>query len=178
MLPARRAQQQAGGCWPPRATRRLLPPPGGADLLASLLPAGVDALQLAFELDFPPCVLLRRLLEHLQLGLAKERITKALRQPDLLPALVSPEALQQLAAEAACSSCGSGSGGGLDPAQQLLLRLQRDVEACVMCDRVYSPASGEHPAHSVRWHCRSRLHGQLPPAVAVLCALDCIDLST
>lgn len=120
-------------------------------LHTALLPAGVDALQLAFELDFPPCVLLRRLLEYLQLGLAKERITKALRQPDLLPALVSPEALQQLAAEAGCSSGSDGADAGLDPAQQLLLRLQRDVEACVLCDRVYSPASGEHT--SSLFHC-------------------------
>ena len=30
--------------------------------------SGVDAVQLAFQLDFPPCVLMRRLLEHLQLG--------------------------------------------------------------------------------------------------------------
>ena len=33
----------------------------------ALLP-GVDAVQLAFQLDFPPCVLMRRLLEHLQIG--------------------------------------------------------------------------------------------------------------
>lgn len=46
--------------------RRQLPKPCSPPLHA-LLP-GVDAVQLAFELDFPPCVLMRRLLEHLQIG--------------------------------------------------------------------------------------------------------------
>ena len=150
---AGKAVPATGSCWLPSAL--VLPAAAAAArrvltcLHTALLPAGVDALQLAFVLDVPPCVLLRRLLEYLQLGLAKERITKALRQPDLLPALVSPEALQQLAAEAGYSS-GSreGADAGLDPAQQLLLRLQRDVEACVLCDRVYSPASGEHTSGS------------------------------
>jgi hypothetical protein len=144
----------------------------------------VDALQLAFELDFPPCVLLRRLLEHLQLGLAKERITKALRQPDLLPTLVSPEALQKLAAEAACSrGASSGDSAGLEPAQQLMLRLQRDVEACLLCDRVYSPASGEHATFkSACWHCRNRLHAPSCPQLshasctALLCTGGCLYL--
>ena len=113
-------------------------------------------MQLAFDLEFPPCVLLRRLLEHLQLGLPKERITRALRQPDLLPSLVSPEALQQLAAAALATqdtgSSGAGSGGaaadlqGAAAAASLLQRLQRDLEQCVLCDRVYSPASGEREA--------------------------------
>lgn len=97
-------------------------------------------MQLAFELDFPPCVLLRRLLEQLQLGMAKERITKALRQPDLLPTLASPEALQQLADSAVLPAAPAAGGTSL---QQLLLqRLQQDIAACVLCDRVYSPASG------------------------------------
>lgn len=125
-------------------------------------------MQLAFELDFPPCVLLRRLLEELQLGLAKERITRALRQPDLLPSLVCPQALQRLAAllaadaeavenapggvpgisskrRAAAAAAGGREGAGSTAELQLVLlaRLQRDLEECVLCDRVYSPASGE-----------------------------------
>ena len=58
------------------------------------------------------------------------------------------------AAVAAAAAAGAGqlaaaSGGAsaaepsLELQQQLLARLQRDVEACVMCDRIYSPASGE-----------------------------------
>lgn len=137
--------------------------------------AGMDAVQLAFELDFPPCVLMRRLLEALQLGLAKERITRVLRAPEQLPELVSPEALEALACAAAAaaaaaqassgeatSSSAAAAGGPLAGGQQqqpgegrldeagalqergrrLLKRLQRDVEACVQCDRIYSPASG------------------------------------
>lgn len=133
----------------------------------------MDAVQLAFELDFPPCVLMRRLLEALQLGLTKERITRVLRAPDQLPALVIPGALDALARTAGAAAAaqavlaqaiGSSEAAGGDPGgwqqrqlegqcgdeaevlrergQRLLERLQRDVEACVLCDRIYSPASG------------------------------------
>jgi hypothetical protein len=125
--------------------------------------AGVDALQLAFELDFPPCVLLRRLLEELDIGLAKDRITRAFRQPSLLPTLVSLQSLQRLAAGKASATAVAAEGRlangeeGTDAAaaaaaaatadmiqaRELLARLQRDIEQCVMCDRVCSPASGE-----------------------------------
>ncbi|PSC74291.1 NAD(P)-binding [Micractinium conductrix] len=124
--------------------------------------AGADAVQLAFELEFSPCVLLRRLLEALQLGLARERITRVLRFPAQLPSLVDADGLAavagaaiEAAAEAAgaagaqddSSSRGGLSGGGASSTQleaaaaALLARLQRDVEACVLCDRCYSPAS-------------------------------------
>lgn len=126
-------------------------------------------------------------------SLAKDRITRVLRQPETLPQLVAPDALRQLAAavlaaqatpaagsraegcagggaasSAAPSAAGAAAGGAAQAAaaaagpaaaaadvacsaaepsaellQQLLARLQADVEACVMCDRVYSPASGE-----------------------------------
>lgn len=173
----RRCRTAAAACTPRPArshhTTHNIPSHAAFDRFPHLQP-GVDALQLAFELDFPPCVLLRRLLEHLQLGLPRERVTRALRHPDQLPTLVSPDALQQLAgAVLAAQGCGSGSSsssssvggssiggeaaagadfscrdkgsGGRaadDMAQRLLQRLQQDVEACVLCDRVYSPASG------------------------------------
>ncbi|PRW59002.1 NAD(P)-binding [Chlorella sorokiniana] len=165
--------------------------------------AGVDAVQLAFQLDFPPCVLMRRLLEHLQLGLAKERITRVLRQPETLPQLVAPEALRQLAtavlaaqaaaaAAAGSENCSRGSGsyagGSTAPAgatadaaaaaaagggsaaepspeqlEQLLARLQRDVEACVLCDRVYSPAS-DAMRHSAGHEYEEKLNAALQAA--------------
>lgn len=118
-------------------------------------------------------------------SLAKERITRVLRQPETLPQLVAPDALRQLAAavlqaraagagsrrEGGGGSCAAGSAAraaadgvaaataaGLRPdgpseelQQQLLTRLQRDVEACVMCDRIYSPASGEQGSDCSSW---------------------------
>jgi len=137
-------------------------------------------------------------------SLAKERITRVLRQPETLPQLVAPDALRQLAAavlaaqaaaaadggaegcagggaagSAAPCAAGAAAGGAAQQAataagpgaaaeaaacstaepsaellQQLLVRLQADVEACVMCDRVYSPASSEQggrPAWQWRW---------------------------
>lgn len=137
----------------------------------SVHPAGADAVQLAFELEFSPCVLLRRLLEALQLGLARERITRVLRFPAQLPSLVDADGLAavagaaiEAAAEAAgaagaqddSSSRGGLSGGGASSTQleaaaaALLARLQRDVEACVLCDRCYSPASGTHGMGSMQ----------------------------
>ncbi|KAL4418771.1 hypothetical protein ABPG77_010376 [Micractinium sp. CCAP 211/92] len=162
--------------------------------------AGMDALQLAFELDFPPCVLVRRLLEALQLGLAKERITRVLRDPGQLPTLVSPDALEKLAgaAAAAVAMPGSSAAGAdnceaaagqiqqeqqqqqqqqqkpgesfLDQAaalpeqcRRLLERLQRDVEACVLCDRIYSPAS-DAARHSAGAEYEERLNAALAAA--------------
>jgi hypothetical protein len=63
---------------------------------------------------------------------------------------VCPLALQQLAAQAAAASGGavprsdSAAVSSLGAAERALVeRLQRDVQACVLCDRVFSPASGE-----------------------------------
>ena len=47
-------------------------------------------LELCYELDLPPCMVLRRLLEHLPLGIPKARVTELLRHPALLPQLARP----------------------------------------------------------------------------------------
>ncbi|KAI3438921.1 hypothetical protein D9Q98_001335 [Chlorella vulgaris] len=143
--------------------------------------AGVDALQLAFELDFPPCVLLRRLLEELDIGLAKDRITRAFRQPSLLPTLVSLQSLQRLAAGKASATAVAAEGrlangeegtdaaaataatADMHQARELLARLQRDIEQCVMCDRVCSPAS-DAIRHSAGNEYEERLNADLAAA--------------
>jgi hypothetical protein len=122
-------------------------------------------------------MLLRRLLEELQLGLARERITRALRQPETLPQLVSLQAVEQLVAVTStepgrsmalpASTAHTAATAVGEAVEQLpsrgedvaadqpvasaaalafLERLQRDLEACVLCDKVYSPAAGERAA--------------------------------
>lgn len=58
-----------------------------------------------------------------------------------------PAAATAAAAGAGQLAAAAGGASAAEPSlelqQQLLARLQRDVEACVMCDRIYSPASGE-----------------------------------
>ena len=74
---------------------------------------------MCYEADLPPCIVLRRLLEQLPLGLQQSRkVTELLRDPSALPVLAAP---------------------GAPPA--LLARLQADVRLGVECDRVYSPSS-------------------------------------
>ncbi|KAL4434237.1 hypothetical protein ABPG75_000678 [Micractinium tetrahymenae] len=151
--------------------------------------AGTDAVQLAFELDFPPCVLMRRLLEALQLGLAKERITRVLRDPDQLPTLVAAKAAEALAQSAPAAVAAQPASPAAMPGQlagqhqlqqqgeqsqdeaaavqergrRLLERLQRDVEACVLCDRTYSPAS-DAARHSAGNEYEERLNAALAAA--------------
>eukprot|EP00887_Chlorella_sp_A99_P000819 scaffold5.g819.t1 len=81
------------------------------DYLARYL-AGADLLELCWELDLPPCIVLRRLLELLPFGLHREKVTRLLRSPGEVPALVSLEAVVQHAAELRLSPAGSSGAGG------------------------------------------------------------------
>ncbi|KAL6781726.1 hypothetical protein ACKKBF_B09200 [Auxenochlorella protothecoides x Auxenochlorella symbiontica] len=78
---------------------------------------GDDMVQIAYALDLPPCIVARRLLEALRLGLGRAGTTLALRDPAALPSLVKTPGL----------------------ADTLLARLRRELEACVAVDAVCCP---------------------------------------
>lgn len=106
---------------------------GGAELARRYM-GGADALQLCYEVDLPPCTVMRVLLEHLPLGVPSSKVTELLRHPALLPALANPacSAWQQY-----CATCGAAPGS----LPAVLARLQADIELCVECDACCSPAS-------------------------------------
>ncbi len=86
------------------ATRRVRGAHGGhrrgARSYAERYARGADALALAAQLDLPPCLLMRLLLEALY-ALPHKAISAALRDPARLPA---PAALAALAAAAAAAA--------------------------------------------------------------------------
>jgi CDAN1-interacting nuclease 1 len=132
--------------------------------------AGEALLALCYEADLPPCVVLRRVLEHLPLGLQGSRATtELLRSPASLPQMADADAVRRLVAaeepgragrsNGDSSSC-SGAALSLSPpkagdtvsvllgdsetearAGELLRRLQADIEECVDCDHTYGPLS-------------------------------------
>lgn len=92
-------------------------------------------LDLCFEVDLPPCTVLRRMLEQLPMGFSvPKRTTEVLRDPTALHRLVSIEMAGQALADA-----------GLDTvppsAAALLARLESDIGKCIECDAVCGPAS-------------------------------------
>ncbi|PNH12687.1 hypothetical protein TSOC_000386 [Tetrabaena socialis] len=79
--------------------------------------AGEDVLQLSADVDFPPCMLFRRILEKL-IDAPKQAVGEVLRNPDRLDAALCP---------------------GVPP--DLLARMREDVVRCVHADSCYSPLS-------------------------------------
>ncbi|KAG1671357.1 hypothetical protein FOA52_002967 [Chlamydomonas sp. UWO 241] len=86
--------------------------------------AGEDVLSICAAVDFPPCMLMRRMLES-ALKVNKQAIGDILKQPALLAA-------------AARARCGPGA---LAPSEGLLARVARDIGRCVAADTCYSPLS-------------------------------------
>eukprot|EP00877_Chromochloris_zofingiensis_P001620 jgi/Chrzof1/11459/Cz05g37120.t1 len=81
---------------------------------------GDDLLDICGSVDFPPCLMIRRMLEYI-LKLSKQRVSDILKNPGLL------HNATYIAAEEADV--------------QLLARLQADIVRCVRADRSYSPFS-------------------------------------
>ncbi|KAG2498008.1 hypothetical protein HYH03_004266 [Edaphochlamys debaryana] len=79
--------------------------------------SGDDILQLSADVDFPPCMLLRRMLERL-IDAPKQAVGEVLRHPERLDAALVP---------------------GAPP--ELIARLRADVVRCVHADCSYSPLS-------------------------------------
>ncbi|KAI8470232.1 MAG: hypothetical protein J3K34DRAFT_264611 [Monoraphidium minutum] len=93
--------------------------------------AGCDVLELCAAADFPPCLMMRRMLEHM-LGLSKQRVSDALRDPALLTR--APGGM--------LAGGGAAAGGAGECADETLLaRLRADVVRCSRADRSYSPYS-------------------------------------
>ncbi|GBF92890.1 hypothetical protein Rsub_05726 [Raphidocelis subcapitata] len=84
--------------------------------------AGVDVLEICAAADFPACLMMRRMLEHM-LGLSKQRVSDVVKDPSLLTAA--------LVGDAAAGEAGAA----------LLARLRADVVRCARADRSYSPYS-------------------------------------
>ena len=84
--------------------------------------AGEDVFEIANAIDFPPCQLMRLLLEHL-LHLSHKSIGPCLRDPFAKIPEVPPE------------NC-----PGHEHGPSLCSRLKQDVERCVLWDHVASPA--------------------------------------
>ena len=92
--------------------------------------AGEDVFRIAADIDFPPCQLVRLLLEHL-LGLGHKAVGPCLRDPfGKIPSSPPPE-----------SPAARGVPGvpGV-PGSAICDRLKVDVERCVAWDHVASPA--------------------------------------
>lgn len=82
---------------------------------------GTDVLDLCASADFPPCLMMRRMLEHM-LGLSKQRVSDVLKDPDLLTVDIT-------------------SGAETDTSEDLMARLRLDIVRCARADRNYSPFS-------------------------------------
>ncbi|KAG7667860.1 putative CDAN1-interacting nuclease 1 [Nannochloris sp. 'desiccata'] len=111
-------------------------------LLVSLLfgPAGVDLLEMCFDLNLPPCHVLRQVLIALNLGLTqnKRTITEVMKDPPSLLSLVSIEVAQETLQQR--NSIPEGTDAAT-AAQAFLSRLIKDVTLCVDCDTNYGPSS-------------------------------------
>jgi hypothetical protein len=96
---------------------------------ASRYLSGEDIFHVAHGVDFPPCQLLRLLIEHL-LGVGHKAVGALLRDPhDKIPRLPPPE------------SPGAIHHAGDEEAQaDLCARITADVVRCVAWDHVASPA--------------------------------------
>ena len=132
-----------------------------------------EALQLCYEADLPPCIVMRRLLEAL--GMGKTKITEALRAPAALPALLGEAEVRALLAGAAGAGRGGEGGAAPRPASAegaavdaaavaaFYARLQADITLCVLCDRVYSPES-DAARHAAGVAHEARLYADLRAA--------------
>jgi len=92
-------------------------------------------LELCYEVDLPPCTVIRRVIEHLPLGLqGSKRTTEILRDPDALFNIISEGQAQQ---------AGVSFSPPITPSApiDLCIRLVEDIRRCVDCDIVCSPAS-------------------------------------
>lgn len=89
---------------------------------------GEDCLEISASIDFPPCLLMRRMLEHM-LQLSKQAVSDVLRNPDtLLTALKSRRVIPSEVITDALSPT-------------FLTRLQHDIGRCAFADTSYSPFS-------------------------------------
>jgi len=133
--------------------------------------AGRRAVELAFELDFPPALIARQLLQDL-LCLSKQQVTEAVRNPQLLlqwrraaiaAAPAAAAAAQQSGTQASSAqpsahrahmppatnalapslSDDSSSKGSVDgwPSEVEVARLAEEVAVCVDADCLYSPST-------------------------------------
>ncbi|KAL4519689.1 hypothetical protein Ndes2437A_g07867 [Nannochloris sp. 'desiccata'] len=98
--------------------------------------AGVDLLEMCFDLNLPPCHVLRQVLIALNLGLTqnKRTITEVMKDPPSLLSLVSIEVAQETLQQR--NSIPEGTDAAT-AAQAFLSRLIKDVTLCVDCDTNY-----------------------------------------
>jgi hypothetical protein len=150
---AQEAQHRASRLHPqhraamPALARRYWPtaPAGGPAPTTPTTPASADVIELAAAADMPPCLLVRRLAEHL-LRAPKGAVAEALRD-------ASGAAMRRLAdraAAAAPSSSASALALGAAPTtptttittyHALADALLRDAARAALADRCYSPAA-------------------------------------
>jgi CDAN1-interacting nuclease 1 len=100
----------------------------------------VDLLEMCFDLNLPPCHVLRQVLTTLSLGLthSKKTITDVMKDPSSLLSLIPIELVQETLQQRNAILDGS------DPAtaaHAFLSRLVTDVTLCVDCDSNYGPSS-------------------------------------
>jgi hypothetical protein len=102
--------------------------------------AGVDLLEMCFDLNLPPCHVLRQVLIALNLGLTqnKRAITDVMKDPSSLISLVSIEVAQEVLQQH--NSIPEGTEAAT-ASQAFLTRLMKDVALCVDCDSNYGPSS-------------------------------------
>lgn len=84
---------------------------------------GQDFLELCCESNWPPCFLMRRLLEMPPWHMARQKITEALRNPELVHNLNKPDNASQTEWE------------------DRLTRLQQDISTALLCDPGNSPSA-------------------------------------
>lgn len=100
-----------------------------------------DVIELASAADMPPCLLVRRLAEHL-LRAPKGAVAEALRDP-------TGRAMRRLAERAAAAGVVGGGGGATTTTPDHIIStyhaladgLQRDAARAAVADRCYSPAA-------------------------------------
>ncbi|KAL4546518.1 hypothetical protein Ndes2526B_g01736 [Nannochloris sp. 'desiccata'] len=133
--------------------------------------AGVDLLEMCFDLNLPPCHVLRQVLIALNLGLTqnKRTITEVMKDPPSLLSLVSIEVAQETLQQR--NSIPEGTDAAT-AAQAFLSRLIKDVTLCVDCDTNYGPSSD-----AARHFCRRRTPDarlRVPIAVngRIICWID------
>lgn len=95
---------------------------------------------MCFDLNLPPCHVLRQVLIALNLGLTqnKRTITEVMKDPPSLLSLVSIEVAQETLQQR--NSIPEGTDAAT-AAQAFLSRLIKDVTLCVDCDTNYGPSS-------------------------------------
>lgn len=112
---------------------------------------GYDAVQLAFAADFPPCAVIRQLLQEI-LGLSRQAVMQVLRDPQLLLTwsheASGKEAETAGETEGASSACVIGPDDEGAAAERrawddaaLIGRLLKDTIACCDADWMGSPSS-------------------------------------